>query len=165
MASWVKLLMTGDSTVTFGVVASVASLGAGTSAAAGTANTAARTDHKHGIITGSTASVVAAGAAAASGGVKTGLARIDHVHLINYGSTGSMVAGLNRTANAKGSSYKAARIDHGHTISLKMNSVATAGAKFQLYKGCFEILATAPSIGTGRAYFHVADEHIYVYCP
>jgi hypothetical protein len=125
----------------------------------------ARIDHKHTISVGTTSIVtLAAGNSEGAGSADT-VARADHVHALQTGAVGSMVTALNATSNAVGTSAGVARVDHRHKVTLKMNSLATANVKFQLYKAQAEILTTAPSAGTGRMYYNSTDGHIYVYVP
>lgn len=93
-------------------------LSAGVSIAEGTEETAARSDHRHGVPTAAPVSVVLDGAN--DEGTSSSLARADHVHGLAAAAPGTISPD---DSAAEGSSSAVARADHRHAIA-----TATAGA-------------------------------------
>lgn len=92
--------------------AAAGAIAIGDSAAVGTANSLARSDHKHSLAAPAAPANVTKAAAAA--GSAAGPARADHKHDI---TTAAAVANPPGTANAEGSASSVARSDHTHALA------------------------------------------------
>jgi len=96
----------------------------GASAAEGTSNSGARSDHTHDVSTGAPSSDLSASTSNAEGSAAS-LARSDHSHAISTGApSGSIDAG---DTNTEGSAASLARSDHQHAVSTGAAGTASIG--------------------------------------
>lgn len=158
--SWKKILLEGDAAVLSDVAPVDVDF---LTAAAGTATTASRQDHKHNVPAALVGDIVAPSFAGAGVGTANKFVRADHIHGLAEGALTDLKA-VDGTAKSLGTTDKLVRADHIHALGPLVANLDFA--KHQATGMALDVQSTAPATPVdGQIYFNttVGDKHPYVY--